>query len=68
MEVNTKLWKLLVPVSKMTCHSEGVFVATEESHVFRSEILRFAQDDIFEMTCKKHDDENEFLDGNFSEG
>jgi hypothetical protein len=35
----------------MTCHSEGASVATEESLLSRSEILRFAQDDIFEITC-----------------
>jgi hypothetical protein len=37
-------------VSKTRCHSEGAFVATEESLLSRLEILRFAQDDIFEMT------------------
>ena len=37
----------------MTCHSEGVSVATEESLVSCSEILRFAQDDIFEINCNE---------------
>jgi hypothetical protein len=38
---------------KISCHSEGVArgATTEESHNLWSEILRFAQDDIFETTC-----------------
>ena len=35
-------------VSKPTCHSEGAFIATEESPLSLLEILRFAQDDILE--------------------
>ncbi len=30
----------------MTCHSEGAFVATEESRMLAEEILRFAQNDM----------------------
>jgi hypothetical protein len=40
---------LLVSISKIVCHSEGAFAATEESLLSLPEILRFAQDDILEM-------------------
>jgi hypothetical protein len=33
-----------------SCHSEGAFVATEESRTSKVEILRFAQDDIMLLT------------------
>jgi hypothetical protein len=45
------LMKELEAISKMACHSEGAFVATEESRISGIEILRFAQDDIFEIAC-----------------
>ena len=37
----------------MLCHSEGAFVATEESPLDLGEILRFAQDDIFEVIYRR---------------
>jgi hypothetical protein len=39
--------------SKMSCHSEGAPAATEETLLSRSEILRYAQDGIFEDKFEK---------------
>ena len=43
----------------MLCHSDGAFVASEESLLGSPEILRYAQDDIFEMTCNTTETQGE---------
>src|SRR5689334_21829953 len=39
-----RVW--LQSISKIPCHSEEAFLATEESRILALEILRYAQDDI----------------------
>lgn len=46
--------KHLQAMSKIPCSPEGAFFATEWSFNPKVEILRFAQDDIFEMGCSKN--------------